>query len=755
MNVPDASALIQELLDTAAFEIPDPPDLFGQDGGKFYRYYDAFANEIDEDKVKGLKEQLDGMLIFAGLFAGINTAFLTLTLSYLSQNPADITNALLTQNNALLTQLVTGQNDTILPLDAFRIPFDVPTLVVVLVALLSMSLTTALVVSFIAVLGRQWLIYYRKRSGGGPDRQRWDQLQRFLGAKRWNLDRILDDILPSVLQVGLFLFCTALILFLKLVNRTVAIITMIPILVGLGFFASSVAAAAADKFCPFQSPISHFAFAFFHWFARLASSLIANGKFLGNGFINIIKQPRPSCNSLLDAVRHIKFVVPRIVPPSEWKWLSYLLGPREKPVPTLQIIALERVVRKSEDPACLLYAVAQIPCITDLEQLERLWKDDAFRGTLLELYENSYSRNLQLKTKGHVDRALAARRLYTVAITHFLLYLDCSRPEIDRIFSSLSLHEGEGFKQLCPWNVEYVPGESQIFVQTSLSLSIMGIIMVQPTAQDLEKFCKYLSSCSKALTMPNWRLLCLICWIVAQLPRIQRLQYADLKSMARAFRGEIDSAPATIETAFEVLSEWRHTYHFDHEEFFKNLLRFCSQVVAHSSQHPKLQIDQRLSLLHALEKTLRSKACSDELKDLVGRMRENVVANFRTECFRDGLAVISEGVFKALISLFDGLLPPVGQAPPSPGEDAEVARVLGPLVREITSNNTTFHWDEKDWNTTNAPPNLRDMIDKLDQIFSAFDLGGEQEAQHYARVAPAPEGAEGFFVINIRSSAVN
>lgn len=45
-------------------EVPDPPEEFGQDGGKFYRAYDALAGEIDDDLTTSLKEQLDGMLIF-------------------------------------------------------------------------------------------------------------------------------------------------------------------------------------------------------------------------------------------------------------------------------------------------------------------------------------------------------------------------------------------------------------------------------------------------------------------------------------------------------------------------------------------------------------------------------------------------------------------------------------------------------------------------------------------------------------------
>ncbi|KIO20257.1 hypothetical protein M407DRAFT_139689 [Tulasnella calospora MUT 4182] len=46
-------------------EVSLPPDKFGQDGGKFYRAYDALAQEIDGDMVARLKEHLDGILIFA------------------------------------------------------------------------------------------------------------------------------------------------------------------------------------------------------------------------------------------------------------------------------------------------------------------------------------------------------------------------------------------------------------------------------------------------------------------------------------------------------------------------------------------------------------------------------------------------------------------------------------------------------------------------------------------------------------------
>ncbi|KAG8898080.1 hypothetical protein FRC00_003369 [Tulasnella sp. 408] len=240
------------------FEIPRPVEEFGQDGGKFYRCYDALAEEIDDDMVKGLKEQLDGILIFAGLFAGVNSAFLALTLPLLSADTADDISALLAQNNAILIQVLTGRNDTVpaaapLPSAGFSPSSDI----FAINALFSLSMAFAIISSFLAVLGRQWLVYYRKRSGGGPEKQRWEQLKRFLGAERWQLEPILDDLLPSLLQIGLIIFCVSLLLYLRHLSPAISVIVGIPMYIGLAFFIGSAFCAARDKFCPFQSPLSH------------------------------------------------------------------------------------------------------------------------------------------------------------------------------------------------------------------------------------------------------------------------------------------------------------------------------------------------------------------------------------------------------------------------------------------------------------------------------------------------------------------
>ncbi|KAG8983067.1 hypothetical protein FRB90_006321 [Tulasnella sp. 427] len=243
----------------AIFELPLPPDEFGQDGGKFYRCYDTLAEEIDDDMVKGLKEQLDGLLIFAGLFAGVNSAFLGLTLPLMSANPADDTNALLRENNAILMQLALGRNDSLpstltLPSERFSPAGKILTVNI----LFSVSLTLALLSSFLAVVGRQWLAYYRKRSGGGPDKQRWEQLKRFLGAQRWGLEWILDDFLPSLIQIGLIIFSISLTIYASTLHSTLSTVVGVLMCSGLTILVVTALLAIWDQSSPFQSPLSRF-----------------------------------------------------------------------------------------------------------------------------------------------------------------------------------------------------------------------------------------------------------------------------------------------------------------------------------------------------------------------------------------------------------------------------------------------------------------------------------------------------------------
>ncbi|KIO22231.1 hypothetical protein M407DRAFT_28245 [Tulasnella calospora MUT 4182] len=423
--------------DPARFEVPVPPQEFGQDGGKFYRCYDALADEIDDNLVAGLKEHLDGLLIFAGLFAGVNTAFLALTLPLMSPDPTDDTNALLRNNNAILLNIVLGRNESLpstnpLPSETFSPTGKVLTINI----LFAVSLTFALVSSFLAVLGRQWLIYYRKRTGGGPDLQRWEQLKRFLGAERWQLEWVLDDFLPSLLQIGLIVFSISLTIYLSILHPTLSNIFGAFMCTGLAILMITAIFAIRDKFCPFQSPLSRFISWFTALAVRVAIALLGHLLFVTLYPVYLIyqtlyhsiqrspaRQPDPSDLQRFSSVQASADpgAYERFLETSDKFQSDVLNSTRQlEPPGNLQIIAIKRALLTSDDVLTQAHAASNILSITDPDLLRLLATDDEFVDRIRDLCKSSYNRALQLLGRDQVGLASEIIWVYRAAIAHIV-----------------------------------------------------------------------------------------------------------------------------------------------------------------------------------------------------------------------------------------------------------------------------------------------------------------------------------------------
>ncbi|KAG8921315.1 hypothetical protein FRC01_000311, partial [Tulasnella sp. 417] len=526
------STAVHNPLNAPVFEIPEPPDEFGQDGGKFYRCYDALAAEIDEDMTQGLKEQLDGMLIFAGLFAGVNSAFLALTIPLLSADPADDTNALLAQNSAILMQLLMGRNDTqstnpILP----SVGFSPSRHIFTINALSSLSLAFAIISSFLAVLGRQWLIYYRKRGGGGPGRQRWAQLKRFLGAdhERWGLELILDDVLPSLLQIGLIIFCASLVLYLHHLSPMISLIVGIPMSIGLAFFIGSAFCSIWDRFCPFHSPLSHLVL----WAGSSLSWIWAIVKESPCFIKSYIKQDWRWMEIYRGRVQEFGQRVRGV--PSAW-YYTLRNSREEESLESFQAIALRRTICISDDPVTLLYAIANIVTIGNPAILGQLQRDPIFQQRFFEVIRTPGTRmshlrghNMDLK---HV--AISVRRLSCSAIGHIILttndgweYLSVPNLEIPN-FSAATI--------LIPDVL--LPDSSPNSIKASLGFCLVYTTYFGPSDEQRESIRSHITACSDALAASsNLSLLSACSWIVSCLPNYRFDILIDISGLHGAYRG--------------------------------------------------------------------------------------------------------------------------------------------------------------------------------------------------------------------------
>ncbi|KAG8939538.1 hypothetical protein FRC04_006238 [Tulasnella sp. 424] len=429
--------------DAPPFELPDIPKEFGQDNGEFYSCYDALAEKLDNNLVEKLKEQLDGHLIFAGLFAGVNSTFLALTLPLLSADPADETNALLRENNAILLQLALNRNDSFptakaIPSETFSGSGRVLTVNI----LFSISLTFALMSSLFAVLGRQWIVEYRSYSGSGVDDHRRERMNRHRGAGRWRLVWLLEDMIPTLLQIGLILFGISLTIYLSTLDPTLTKVVGAFMGTRIGFLACSAIFTLWDPFCPFQTPLSRVITLFTRAAFRATTCLIGLAVLTA---VSLIAIPLAAVGFLVLWVGWVINIV--LVERRQWTlelqrkalfssfesfkqsgelWYHVIrrvprhsqLSPKGVTPTTLEVEAVRRVIRNSKDSATLLTCVTNILAIQNHQVLRRLSLDSQFCNSLIQLCRTAYVEVLRLQGQDWADLATAVTWRYRAAIAH-------------------------------------------------------------------------------------------------------------------------------------------------------------------------------------------------------------------------------------------------------------------------------------------------------------------------------------------------
>ncbi|KAL0579708.1 hypothetical protein V5O48_002272 [Marasmius crinis-equi] len=160
------------------------------------------VRKYDEDLCKGWKEDIDTLLVFAGLFSATVTAFTIESYQWLSEDAADTTVTLLSQISQQLSQ--PG-----IPLPT-NTPFEASASSIRINCLWFLSLVMGLTCSLFALLCKQWLREHQRdthtrtpEEALGLRQLRHDSLQY------WGLPRLIAT-LPVLLELALLLFFAGL-----------------------------------------------------------------------------------------------------------------------------------------------------------------------------------------------------------------------------------------------------------------------------------------------------------------------------------------------------------------------------------------------------------------------------------------------------------------------------------------------------------------------------------------------------------------
>ncbi|KAJ7167004.1 hypothetical protein C8R46DRAFT_951640 [Mycena filopes] len=230
-----------------------PSDADEAAGAKIWSVYISEAEKYDKALVESWKSDMEGMLIFAGLFSAILTAFLIESYKTLAPNSADTTVVLLSQ---ISLQIAGSSNGTTVEIPT-SVPFVVPLSSLVCNALWFVSLGLSLSCALIATLVEQWAREFQHKSELRPAPIIRARIFSYLyyGLKRFHM-HIVVDVIPLLLHASLIIFFAGLVAFLAPVNYGMMILSAAMLALVLLVYAVLTVLPLVFFDCPYRTPLS-------------------------------------------------------------------------------------------------------------------------------------------------------------------------------------------------------------------------------------------------------------------------------------------------------------------------------------------------------------------------------------------------------------------------------------------------------------------------------------------------------------------
>ncbi|CAK5278559.1 unnamed protein product [Mycena citricolor] len=224
-------------------------------GNKLWGVYISEAEKYDQGLIDGWRSDMDGLLIFAGLFSGVVTTFIIDSYKTLNPDSGSQTVVLLNQ----ISQQLASMNNSTAVMNALppAAPFSPPVSALVCNALWFASLGLSLSSALIATLVEQWTREYHHRTSMFSSISIRSRVYMYLyyGLRRFSMHAVVG-IPPLLLHTSLVLFFAGLVAFLVPVNAIIMSISSA--LLGL-FVLVYLTFTVLPLFffdCPYQTPLT-------------------------------------------------------------------------------------------------------------------------------------------------------------------------------------------------------------------------------------------------------------------------------------------------------------------------------------------------------------------------------------------------------------------------------------------------------------------------------------------------------------------
>ncbi|OBZ66579.1 hypothetical protein A0H81_13509 [Grifola frondosa] len=215
-------------------------------------------HDNNKSLLQGWKDEIDTLLVFAGLFSAVLTAFNAQSYQLLQPDPADASVALLMQISMQLNSFTVNPsfiNSThpasLNPQTAFQVPSYAVRVNILWFSSLILSLSSA----SIGILVKQWLNQYSHGLIGTSHSRETARLHqyRYESLVKWRVLAILT-LLPLLLQTALSLFLVGLVDLLWNIHHAVATAATVLVVVLLLFSTFTIILPSFSRDCFYKSP---------------------------------------------------------------------------------------------------------------------------------------------------------------------------------------------------------------------------------------------------------------------------------------------------------------------------------------------------------------------------------------------------------------------------------------------------------------------------------------------------------------------
>ncbi|KAJ7453739.1 hypothetical protein FB451DRAFT_1408622 [Mycena latifolia] len=220
---------------------------------KIWSVYVAEAEKYDKALVESWRSNMDGMLIFAGLFSASLTAFIIESYKTLNADSGHTTVLLLRQISVQLAATTNGSSFPMVEPDMF-IP---PVTALICNALWFISLGLSLSCALIATLLEQWAREFLHRADMRSAPVIRARIFSFLyyGLKRFNM-HVVVEVIPLLLHASLIFFFAGLVAFLMPVNNIMVVVSSVLLGLVVVIYSALTILPLFYLDCPYRTPLS-------------------------------------------------------------------------------------------------------------------------------------------------------------------------------------------------------------------------------------------------------------------------------------------------------------------------------------------------------------------------------------------------------------------------------------------------------------------------------------------------------------------